>query len=176
MDSDSRKTNEFFAEMFSLNYRHIMSFIYSLVPNSSDADDIMQETAKVMWEKIDQFEVGTNFVSWAMTIAKYQILLHRKKFHTKVPFSSALIETLSEEASVPAPKTNHKKLDALRDCIQKLAPKDRKLIFYRFEKRYTAKLLSKQIGVAINTIYRNEGRILNDLLKCVQHTLRTNEL
>lgn len=175
MDLDSKKKNEFFAEMFSLNYRHIMSFIYTLVPNSSDADDIMQETARVMWEKIDDFEVGTNFVAWALTIAKYQVLSYRKKYHSKVPFNLDLIETLSQEAEDP-PLQNHHRLDALRRCLQKLDQKDRKLIFYRFEKRFTAKMLSKQIGVAMNTIYRNESRILHRLLNCVQKTLRTTEL
>lgn len=175
MDLDSKNKNEFFAEMFSLNYRHIMSFIYTLVPNSSDADDIMQETARVMWEKIDDFEVGTNFVAWALTIAKYQVLSYRKKYHSKVPFNLDLIETLSQEAEDP-PLQNHHRLDALRRCLQKLDQKDRKLIFYRFEKRFTAKMLSKQIGVAMNTIYRNESRILHRLLNCVQKTLRTTEL
>ncbi len=175
MDLDSKKKNEFFAEMFSLNYRHIMSFIYTLVPNSSDADDIMQETARVMWEKIDDFEVGTNFVAWALTIAKYQVLSYRKKYHSKVSFNLDLIETLSQEAEDP-PLQNHHRLDALRRCLQKLDQKDRKLIFYRFEKRFTAKMLSKQIGVAMNTIYRNESRILHRLLNCVQKTLRTTEL
>jgi len=152
-----------------------MSFIYTLVPNSSDADDIMQETARVMWEKIDDFEVGTNFVAWALTIAKYQVLSYRKRYHSKVPFNLDLIETLSQEAE-DTPLQNHHRLDALRRCLQKLDQKDRKLIFYRFEKRFTAKMLSKQIGVAMNTIYRNESRILHSLLNCVQKTLRTTEL
>jgi RNA polymerase sigma-70 factor (ECF subfamily) len=175
MDSDLRKKNEFFAEMFSLNYRHIMSFIYTLVPNSSDADDIMQETARVMWEKIDQFEVGTNFVSWALSIAKYQVLSYRKKYHPKVPFNTRLIETLSQEVQDVSPR-NHMKLDALRQCLQKLNQRDRKLIFYRFEKRFTAKLLAQQLGVAMNTIYRNESRILDMLLKCIQKSLKAAEL
>lgn len=172
---DPQKKAELYATMFSLNYRHIMSFIYMLVPNSSDADDIMQETAKVMWEKIDQFEAGTNFASWAVTIAKYQVLAYRKKYHSKVPFNSRLIETLSDEV-MDIPSQNHLKLDALRGCLRKLDMKDRKIIFFRFEKRLTARTLSKQIGVAVNTIYRNEARILNMLLRCIQQSLGANEV
>jgi RNA polymerase sigma-70 factor (ECF subfamily) len=175
MDSGSQKRNDLFVGLFSSNYSRIMSFIYTLVPNASDADDIMQEAAKVMWEKFDQFEIGTNFVSWAVTIAKYQVLSYRQKYNAKVPLNSHLIETLSEESKSPLARENER-LDALRNCVKKLNPKDKKLVFYRFEKRVTAQVLSKQIGVAMNTIYRNESRVLALLLNCVRKTLEIGEI
>jgi RNA polymerase sigma-70 factor (ECF subfamily) len=169
------KRNDRFVELFSFNHSRIMSFIYTLVPNVSDAEDIMQETAKVLWEKFDEFEVGTNFVSWAVTIAKYQVLSYRRRYNTKVPLNSTLIETLSEESKVPLPG-DHARIDALRNCLTKLNEKDQKLIQCRFEKRMTAKTLSKQIGVAMNTIYRNESRILELLMNCVRNHLGIGEL
>lgn len=170
MGTEYQKRNDLFVELFSCNYGRIMSFIYMLVPNASDAEDIMQETAKVLWEKFDEFEIGTNFVSWAITIAKYQVLSYRSRYNAKVALNSHLIETLSEEAKIPL-VGGHARLDALRDCIQKLNQKDRKLIQCRFEERMTAKALSKQIGVAMNTIYRNESRILELLMNCVRNAL-----
>lgn len=170
MSSENQKRNDLFMELFSSNYGRIMSFIYTLVPNASDAEDIMQETAKVLWEKFDEFVIGTNFVSWAVTIAKYQVLSYRSRYNTKISLNSHLIETLSEEAKAPL-DGGHARLDALRQCIQKLNQNDRKFIQCRFEKRMTAKVLSKQIGVAMNTIYRNESRILAVLMNCVSKAL-----
>lgn len=175
MDPDRQKNNDLFVELFSSNYSRILSFIYTLVPCAQDADDIMQETAKVLWEKFSQFEVGSNFVSWAVTIAKYQVLSHRKRYNTRVQFNSTLIEMLSKEPQTPI-SGDHDRLDALRKCIHKLNPKDLNLIHCRFDKRMTAQMLSNQIGVAMNTIYRNESRILTLLLNCVRRTLGTNEI
>lgn len=175
MGSDYQTRNDLFVELFSINCSWVMSFIYTLIPNVSDAEDIMQETAKIAWEKFDEFEIGTNFVSWAVTIAKYQVLSYRARYNAKVPLSSHLIETLSEEAKDPA-SGDHARLDALRHCVQQLNPKDQKLIRCRFEKRMTAKMLSKQIGVAMNTIYRNESRILALLMNCVRKTLGLSEI
>lgn len=174
MDIEEKKNNDLFVELFSLNHSRIMSFIYTLVPCAQDAEDIMQETAKVLWEKFAQFEVGSNFVSWAVTIAKYQVLSHRKRYNTKVQFNSSLIEILSKESQAPI-SGDHDRLNALRNCLKKLHQKDRNLIRNRFDERMTAKMLSHQSGVAMNTIYRNESRILTLLLNCVRRTLGVSE-
>ncbi len=169
MTSDQR--NSVFVELFSSNYNRIKSFILTLVPNTSDAEDILQETSKVMWEKFEEFKIGTNFASWAITIAKFQVLSYRRKFNTKVPLSGDIIELLADESVEPLKKENER-LNALRDCKKKLKDKDAKLLNYRFVNRKTAKELSKQIGVSMNTIYRNEARILSLLLDCVKRELR----
>ncbi len=175
MASNSNNRSGTFVDLFSSNYNRIKSFILTLVPNTSDADDIMQETSKIMWEKFDRFEIGTNFVAWAFTIAKYQVLSHRKKYNIKVPLSLELIEIIADESAHPLEK-EQERLDALRGCIKKLNLKDRALLDHRFVKRKTAHELSSQIGVAMNTIYRNESRILTLLMKCIYKKLGIGDL
>ena len=174
MNTDFQK-NSTFVELYSSNYNRIRSFILTLVPNTSEADDILQETSRVMWEKFDQFEPGTNFTSWAVTIAKFQVLKYRKKFNPKVPLSSEILDTLSDDFSHPLEKENEQ-LDALRGCLKKLPEKDYNLIKSRFEHKKTARELSQQIGVAMNTIYRNESRVLSLLQNCIYKTLGVKEL
>ena len=169
MNNDSNN-NSTFVELYSLNYNRIRSFILTLVPNTAEADDILQETSRVMWEKFDQFQPGTNFASWAVTIAKFQVLKYRKKFNPKVPLSTEIIDTLSDDFNRPMEKENEQ-LDALRICLKKLEKKDYNLIQSRFEQKKTARELSKQVGVAMNTIYRNESRIISILQNCVYKTL-----
>ncbi len=55
MDSNNKKT-KIFLSLLMANQRRINSYILSVVPNFSDADDIMQETISVMWRKFDRFE------------------------------------------------------------------------------------------------------------------------
>lgn len=170
MEHNPDNRNRIFVELFSSNYNRIRSFILTIVPNISDADDILQETSKIMWEKFDQFEIGTNFVSWAVTIAKYQALNFRKKYNPKAPLSTDLVELLADE-SEDFLEDENERLEALQGCLKKLQKKDMNLIKNRFVQRKTARELSKEIGVAMNTIYRNESRILSLLLNCIQQTL-----
>ena len=70
---------EQFMRLFLQSERRILGFILSLVPNLSDAEDLMQETCSIMWSKIDQFEPGTDFTAWGISIARYRVLTYRRK-------------------------------------------------------------------------------------------------
>ena len=65
-----------FIRLFLQNERRIYAFIVSLLPDLTDAEDVLQETSVVLWEKFDQFQPGTNFVSWACKIAHFKVLKH----------------------------------------------------------------------------------------------------
>ncbi len=52
------------------------SFTTSGVPQ---LDDVLQDTLAVMWKKFDNFKIGTDFVAWGKTIARYKIMNHLKK-------------------------------------------------------------------------------------------------
>ena len=164
-----------FVELYSSNYSRIKYTILSLVPNVNEADDIMQETSRVMWEKFDQFEVGTNFVAWAVTIARYQVMSYRMKYNSRVSLSPDIIDMLVEESSNQM-ADEQQRIMALRNCLEKLEEKDLKLIKNRFEHNKTAKVLSKENGVAMNTIYRHESRILSLLFSCIRRTIGLGEI
>ncbi len=164
-----------FVELYSLNYNRIKHTILTLVPNVNEAEDIMQETSRIMWEKFDQFEIGTNFVAWAVTIARYQILSYRAKYNSKVKLDPEIIELLVEDSKAPLPEDQHR-IDALRKCLKKLELKDQSLIRSRFELNKTAKELSKENGVAMNTIYRNQSRILSLLMGCIRRSVGLGEI
>ena len=53
--------------------RRIFAYIHTLVPSRSDAEDILQETSLTVCEKFKDFELGTNFYSWACQIAYWKV-------------------------------------------------------------------------------------------------------
>jgi RNA polymerase sigma-70 factor (ECF subfamily) len=75
----ANKRSELFLKLLMSNEVRIFSYILRLVPNLADAEDIMQETAGIMWRKFDQFQRTTNFVAWAVEIAHYRILDYRRR-------------------------------------------------------------------------------------------------
>ena len=42
----------------------VRAFIRRLVPSRSDADDVMQEVALVLWEKFSEFRPEADFLAW----------------------------------------------------------------------------------------------------------------
>ena len=80
--------------------RRIFAYIYTLVPSRSDAEDILQETSLTVCEKFKDFELGTNFYSWACQIAYWKVRAARKKFATsKVVFNQEVLDIISQTRS-----------------------------------------------------------------------------
>src|SRR3954468_20850609 len=84
---------ERFLKLFLAHERRIFGFLLALVPDWSDAEDLLQETSVVMWRKLYNFEPGTDFAAWALSIARYQVLDHRKRRkRDRVLFSDRTVE------------------------------------------------------------------------------------
>jgi hypothetical protein len=52
----------------------IFAYILSLVGNLDATRDIQQETNVVLWRKAGEFKAGSNFMPWALGIARMQVL------------------------------------------------------------------------------------------------------
>ena len=175
MASNSNDRSSIFVELFSSNYNRIKSFILTLVPNTSDADDIMQETSRIMWEKFDQFTLGTDLAAWAMTIAKYRVLNSRKKKKLTVSLSEEMIDLISEESKKVLDGSSERFL-ALRKCVAKLDKKGLMFIKMRYKDGFPARVIAQRIGVSIKTVYRNEAKINGLLIRCIRRTLAMGDI
>lgn len=65
-ETESRKR---LMALMTRHQRQIFAYIYTLVPDRHDAEDLLQETSLVICEKFDEFRPGSDFVAWACQIA-----------------------------------------------------------------------------------------------------------
>src|SRR4051812_36861079 len=103
MKNDSQSETENRKRLMALMTRHqrqIFSYIYALVPNRYDAEDLLQETSVVICEKFNEFEEGTDFVAWACQIAYWRIRYSRQKYaRSKVVFDQQIVDAIAQTAS-----------------------------------------------------------------------------
>ena len=113
--------------------RRIFAYIHTLVPSRSDAEDILQETSLTVCEKFKDFELGTNFYSWACQIAYWKVRAARKKFATsKVVFNQEVLDVISQTRSQMEDELDVRH-EALSRCLQKLNDRDRRMVLTRYE-------------------------------------------
>ena len=55
--------------LFVRHENSIRAFVRALQPSLADADDVLQETFLTVSRNLPPFELGTNFVAWACSIA-----------------------------------------------------------------------------------------------------------
>lgn len=174
MDSNNQKTKAFLS-LLMVNQRRINSYILSVVPNFTDADDIMQETIAVMWRKFGDFEIGTDFASWGMKVAYFCILDYRKmKDKDKLVYSQDIFERISAIAKERQSETDERIIN-LRRCIEKLRAEDQRLLKARYELNYNAKSLAAQLDRSIQYVYKHLSRIHHTLNLCVRRAFREQE-
>ena len=167
---NSDRTGEFVG-LYSEHYPRLQFFLMALLPTSTDAADVLQETSLVLWRKFDSFESGTNFFAWACKIARLQAMKHqnRNRRSAKV-FDASTLEKLSDDA-IPIADAQPVVLEMLETCLENLPDSDRKLVRRRYEPGASVAKLAADIGVTANKLSKSLGRIRRLLLACVQRKI-----
>jgi RNA polymerase sigma-70 factor (ECF subfamily) len=151
--------------------RRIFGYIYTLVPDRHDAQDILQETSVVICEKFDQFKPGTDFAAWACQIAYWEVRRARQKFaRSKVVFNQEVVDALAETAAELLPEMSARH-EALAKCLQKLHPRDRELLLTRYEPGSGVEEAAQRSGRSLVAAYKALARLRKLLLDCVTHQL-----
>lgn len=168
--------NEQFASLLLAHEKHIYGFILALVPNLSDADDILQDTVLTMCRKFDQFSVDRSFLAWSIGIARHIIInFRRKQRRRRAILDNQALEILSSRyVRILTSLTDRAK--ALESCLTKLSEKDSRLIMMRYERGNNIKNIAKEIGRPVQGLYKTFARIHNVLRICVIRTLAAWEM
>ncbi len=161
-----------FLQLLLKNQRRIYAFILGMVPVPQDADDLFQETVLILWSKFETtYEAGTSFSSWAVTIAKYHILNTRRKHHRHRRHLDPAVQALLMERIDPHVQQLDERVEALKNCVDKLGNHDSQLITMRYEEGMPIASIAKRIKRSIPAIYKRLGRVHDILQRCVQQTL-----
>jgi RNA polymerase sigma-70 factor (ECF subfamily) len=174
MDLDSNNEAESRKRLMALMTRHqrqIFAYIYALVPNRYDAEDLLQETSLVICEKFHEFEDGTDFVAWACQIAYWRVRYSRQKYaRSKVVFNQEIVDAIAQTASAMAEELDDRHI-ALANCLQKLPARDRDLLLVRYEPGSGVPEAARRSGRTLQTAYKALARLRKLLLDCVSTKL-----
>jgi RNA polymerase sigma-70 factor (ECF subfamily) len=154
-----------FIRLISGQQTAIYSYILSLHPNRVDAEDILQETNVVLWQKISEFEPGTNFRAWAFKVAYFQVLAHRQRVQRRpvLELDEPLLECLAADAAKVFEDLEDRQR-ALKFCVTKLARSDAEILGAHYEKEQPLAEIARAIG-------RSQGAIKQALLR-IRRALR----
>ena len=167
----NNQTSEFIA-LWTASSRQVYAYILMMLPHWADADEAYQETSRVLWEKFDQFEIGSDFTAWACRIAHFKVLdVRARRKRGPLSFSDEFLDVLDREVST-AQKLISPRHAAMLDCLAKLAESDRDLIYRRYRDGMTIATLAAQVGRSANALYKTLNRLHEALYHCIERTLR----
>jgi len=147
--------------------RPLYAYILTLLPNRTEAEDILQETNLILCRKANEYDPQGHFQAWAFNIARYQVMGHISKFkRSKLYFSPDLIDNLAEES------VDLKEMDLSRKALQicyELLPKHMKAMArLRFREDKSLLEISKALKRPMGSVSATLHRIRINLITCVK--------
>lgn len=163
-----------FVSQLTASQGRIRAFVVSLMPGSSDVSDVIQETNLTLWKSQARYRPGSNFLAWAFTIARLEVLHHRtrEKRRGHVFISDELLDMLANE--LPATDDHDIYLNALEVCKSKLTESQRELIDVRYEPGNSLETYAQETGRKASALRVALMRTRTALRKCIERSVNNH--
>lgn len=163
---------EAFVRLLTRHERDLHHYVVSLLPGSPECDDVMQETATILWKKIADYDQERPFLPWAMRFAYFEVLkVRRKEGRSRLVFSDELVMKLADEYPVADPLLETRR-DALEECLGKLGDTERNLIYKRYSTGQSIRDLAHVEGKPVEKLYYSLEKIRASLMVCVERHMK----
>ena len=164
---DSSAAQQRFLSLFLRSEREIFRYVAVLVPNVTDAEDIVQQTAMALWEKFDAYDPSQPFTPWACRFAlnKARQWIERRQ-RWQALLDHGLAEELAQRRQELQPDFEQR-LKHLEGCLGKLPEGQRSMVEGYYYERASIQTLAQRAGRSEAATYKMLQRIRHALLVCV---------
>jgi RNA polymerase sigma-70 factor (ECF subfamily) len=161
-----------YASLLRQHQTQLFGYIYSLVRDLDDADDLFQQTSLVLWDKFGQFDCSKSFINWACGVARFEVLnFFRTRSRKRLYFSDELNLALVEAHESLEHEHLEERRSALAGCMIKLRQKDRELLEACYQRSASLPEVARAWGRSTHSIHNSLRRIRRVLFECVQRGL-----
>lgn len=176
-DSPQDPIVENYLQLLNTHERALAAYVYALVNDRADAEDILQNSRLTMWKRFSDFSEGTNFLAWARKIALHQILNYRRSEKRKPRYATdpAFLEAVAREIDQQSDHLQ-KRSEALRKCLTRLPDKQKRTILLRYYEDADISEIAQKTERTEGAVYRLLSRIRESLNECVTRQLRNTSL
>lgn len=165
---DSPAAQQRFLSLFLRSEREIFRYVAALVPNVTDAEDIVQQTALALWQKFDAYDPTQPFTPWACRFALNKARQWIERRHRwQALLEHGLAEELAQRRQELQPDFE-RRLKHLDACLAKLPTGQRALVEGYYYERADIESLAGRSGRTVAATYKMLQRVRETLQRCVQ--------
>lgn len=159
-----------FEKILTLYEKQIFSYLYRIINQKEDAEDLTQITFLKLYKNIKSIDTDKNFNAWVYKIATNSAYdwLRKKRSHPELFIEDTnTIETIEDENAYDIVEGIESK-EAIKEALNKIKPiyKSILLLFYHDELSYQE--ISWVLSIPLNTVkshlYRAKKALKNELI------------
>ena len=165
---DQQENHDLFTRLITRHQSDLYAYIFAIVRDWDDANDLFQSVCLVLWRKFDTFQPGSNFFLWARQTAKLEVrhFLSRKK--PLNPINEELLDALTKTTLGTQSDESELYLNALRACRSKLGNADAELLQLRYIEDLSSGQIADRLQRPQPSICNSLFRIRRKLLECIE--------
>ena len=160
-----------FVQQLTAGQRRLYAFIRSQVYSRNDADEVMQQTTAVLWEKYGAFRPEGDFVRWACGVARLEVLAHfRNRRRLRVVLDESVAEAVGDRLAAAAAEVDLR-LDMLVECMKELLDRDRDLIERHYRSEQSVTEIAAALEVSESSVYKRLSHSRDMLYECIKRRI-----
>lgn len=170
-ESAREPDRELFVRLLVRHDHVIRAYLRGLLPTATDVDEVMQEASVVAWRKFGELDDPDNFRRWACVIARYEVLMYRRKKARDRFVLGEDVEQIMADEGIEELSLRERQLEALDGCLGKMPDDRRGLVLRIYAAESSMKTVAAQVGKSPEAVYKALSRARRELLRCVELAL-----
>jgi RNA polymerase sigma-70 factor, ECF subfamily len=159
-----KKDERAFTHLYNHYSKSLFGVISSLIKETEEAEDVLQETFIKIWNNIDSYQEGKGrLYTWMLNIARNSAI---DKLRSKGYNQNQKNLNVENFVYIFDNDKRHKErfdLIGIQEFIRKLKPKCIKIIDLLFFKGYTQQEASEELDIPLGTVKTQNRNCINDL-------------
>jgi RNA polymerase sigma-70 factor (ECF subfamily) len=130
----------------------VTSYIFGLVRNRHDAEDLLQDVAAEAFRNFAQRDTSYSFIAWAITIARHRTMdyFRRQSVQSRL-FEPQILTALASAHQRLAESENDRRL-ALEECLKTLGKRGLAAIEMRYREGVSVSVIAKRFETSAQTV------------------------
>lgn len=151
----------------------VMAFVRSVTPQLADAEDIIQDTARQIALRFDEYDPSRPFGPWAMGVAKYKVKeWRRRQAKGTLLLNDDAIDAIHFSYSERRDDDWQEVGRAIDLCLKKASPAAEELLTLRYLEELKPAAIAKKIGSTANSVSVRLTRARDALRECLRKQLK----
>ncbi|MBR7128239.1 MAG: RNA polymerase sigma factor [Lentisphaeria bacterium] len=146
-----KKKEEIFSRLIAENLKPLQGFVFKFLGDSSEVDDVIQESLLIAWNRFPQLRSEDKLIPWI-----YRIVANKCKDRLKVRSreNAKLKSYAAEKSSEVVEAEDDTLLDKLKEAILKLPSPHQETITIGVLANLSSEEAAKKLNCSTNTLYQ----------------------
>lgn len=149
----------------------VSQYVGSLVKDQWAARDVVQNTSLTLLKKFSEYDETQPFLPWALGIAKYEVLSHRRDFaRDRMVCDTEFLEQYTSRWAEIAPRMSGE-ITSLQACVSELKGRPRQILELQIHENQTSEAIADKLKISAANVRKILSRTRQSLKDCVARKL-----